>query len=83
MAYSGRDPGICKIAVDNKCLQQVKHFKYLCCEISYLFISKDTQQKLAQFDQILGILNNNFKPTSIQKSSRIKVYNALAFLILL
>jgi hypothetical protein len=26
----------------------------------------------------LGILNNNFEPTWVQKSSRIKVYNALA-----
>jgi len=33
--------------------------------------------------QILGILNNTFKPTLVQKLSRKKVYNALALSILL
>jgi hypothetical protein len=37
---------------------------------------------MAKFIQTLGILNNNFKPTWVHKSSRIKVYNALAVPIL-
>jgi hypothetical protein len=52
---------------DNKCLQ-VKNFIYLGCKISYKN-EKDIQQKVAKFAQILGILNNTFKPTSVQKSS--------------
>jgi hypothetical protein len=38
---------------------------------------KDIQQKVEAFSQILGILNNTFKPTLAQKFSRIKVYKAL------
>jgi hypothetical protein len=40
------------------------------------------QQNLATFSPILGILNNNFKPTVVQKFSGIKLYNALAVSIL-
>jgi uncharacterized protein YhhL (DUF1145 family) len=43
----------------------------------------ETTQKLVNFSQILGTLNNIFKPTLVQKFSRIKIYNALAFHILL
>jgi hypothetical protein len=34
-AFLGQEPVKCKIVADNKCLQQVKIFKYLGCEISY------------------------------------------------
>ena len=34
MAFLGQDPVRCKIVVDNKCLQKLKNFKYLCCEFS-------------------------------------------------
>jgi hypothetical protein len=63
--------------VDDKCLQYGKTFKYLGCEISYEN-DKDIQQKLATFAQILGILNNIFKPNFFQKFSRIEVHNPLA-----
>jgi len=33
--------------------------------------------------ELLGILNNIFKPTLVQKFARIKVYNELALAILL
>jgi hypothetical protein len=57
--------------MDNKCLQQAKNFKYLGCEISYES-EKGMQPKLAKFTQMLGILNNTFKPNFVQNSSRIK-----------
>jgi hypothetical protein len=72
MAILGRDPVRCKIAVGNKCLQKSKDFKYVGCEIFYEN-GKDMQQKLAQFAQILRIMYNTFKPTLVQKCSRIKV----------
>ena len=43
----------------------------------------DIQQELAKFVQILGTLNNTFKPTLVQKFSRIRVYSALAVSTLL
>jgi hypothetical protein len=82
MAFLGQDAVRCEIIVNNKHLQQQQNFNYLSCEISYEN-EKDNQQKLAEFAQMLGILNNIFKPTLVQKSSRIKVYNALTLLILL
>jgi threonine dehydratase len=42
MAFLGQDPVRCKIFVDNECLQQVKNFKYLGCEIAYEY-EKDIQ----------------------------------------
>jgi hypothetical protein len=35
MAFLGKDPARCKIVVNNKCLQKVKYFNSLSCEISY------------------------------------------------
>jgi hypothetical protein len=62
-------------------IEQTKNFKYLGCKI-YNENEKDIQQTLPKFAQILGILNNYFKPTSVQKFSRVKVHNALAVPIL-
>jgi hypothetical protein len=35
MAFLEQDPVTYKIFVENKCLQQVRNFEYLGCEISY------------------------------------------------
>jgi len=77
MAFLGQDPLRYKSMVDNKCLQHVKNFEYLSCEVSYEN-EKDIQQNLAKFAPILGIVSNTFKPYLVQKFSRKRVYNALA-----
>jgi len=64
IAFMGQHSVRCKIAVD-KCLQAVKNFKYLSCEISYKN-EKFIQRKLVKFSEILGILNNTFKPTLVR-----------------
>jgi hypothetical protein len=48
MEFLGQEPVRCKIVVDNKCLQQVRNFKYLGCEICYEN-KKDIQQKLTKY----------------------------------
>jgi len=48
-----------------------------------IIYEKYIQQKLAKFSQILGILNNTFQLTLVQKFSKHKIYNALAVPILL
>ena len=63
--------------MDNKYLQG-KNFKYLDCQISYEY-----ENELAKPSQVLGILNNTFKPNLVHKSSTIKVLFALAVPILL
>jgi hypothetical protein len=82
IAVLGQDPVKCKIVVDNKCSQQLKNFKYLGCTISYEN-EKDIQQTSTKFPQIVGIRNNTFKPTLVQKFSRMKVHNTLALPILI
>ena len=77
MIFSGQDPVRIKVIVDNKCLQQVKNFKYFGCEISYED-GKDIQQKLAKFAEMLGIFNITFNSKLVQKFSGIKLYNTLA-----
>jgi hypothetical protein len=81
VAFLEKDAVRCKIIVD-KCLQRVKNFKYLGCEIS-CGNEKDIHQKPAQFAQILGIINNTFKPTLVKKFSKIKIYTIRAFPFLL
>jgi len=71
VARLGQDQVSCKTAVDDKCLQEEKNFKYLGCEISY-GNEKDVQQQLSKFDQILGILKDTFQTNLVQKLSRIK-----------
>jgi hypothetical protein len=53
MAFLVEDPVRCKIIVGNKCLQQVRNFKYLGCEISYEN-ENDIQQK-KQFHTVITV----------------------------
>jgi hypothetical protein len=76
MAFLGQDPVRFKITVGSKRLQQVKNLNISIMKIPMKM--KKILTKLAKFAQILGLLSNNFKPTLIQKSSKIKAYNALA-----
>jgi len=39
-----QDPVRCKMVINNNCLQQVKNYKYLSCEISYEY-EKDSTNK--------------------------------------
>jgi len=80
MTFLGQNPVRCTVVVDNVGLQQVMNFKYCGCKSSYQN-DKVIQQKLAKFAHLLRILN--IKPTSVQKFSRMKVYNAFALHILL
>jgi hypothetical protein len=72
----GQDPVICKIILDNKCLQKVNNFKYFGFEI-YHENEKDIQHS-SKTVQIPGILNDTFKLNLAKKFSRIQVYNALS-----
>ena len=73
IAFLRQQPVSFKTIVVNNCLQQVRNFKYLNCEISHED-GNDIQQTLSQFAQILGILNDTSKPTLVPKFSRIKVH---------
>jgi hypothetical protein len=67
MALLGQDTVRCKIVVQNKCLKQIKNFKYIRCEIPYQNEKQNIQQKLANFLKYCELLNRNFQPTLVQK----------------
>ena len=64
-------------------LKQVKNFKFHWCKFSHEKEKKYIEQKLAKCSKTLGIVNNTLKPNLVQKSSKTKVYSALAIHILL
>jgi hypothetical protein len=78
MAFLGQQPVRSKIVIENKILEQVNTFSYLGCHVSYEG-EKDIQDKITKFLKILGLLNNVLKPNHVHKTTRLKVYNTLAF----
>jgi len=78
----GRDPVRTKIVIDNEIIEQVNLFNYLG-NISYEG-ELDVDNKLNNFLKITGILNNVFRTQKkTLKKTRIKLYNTLAFPVLL
>jgi len=65
MAFKGRDPVRTKIVIDNKIIEQVNLFDYLANMVSYEG-ELDIGNKLNNFLNIAGILNDVFRP---QKNS--------------
>jgi hypothetical protein len=82
MALIGIEPIRSKIVIDNMILEQVNTFTYLGCNISYQK-EKEIHSKITKFLQILGTLNNTFKPNLVPRSTRLKLYKTLALANLL
>jgi hypothetical protein len=82
MAFKGRDPVRTKIIIDNKTIEQVQSFNCLGNVISYER-ELDIEEKLNNYLQISGILNNVFRPQKVLKKTRIKLHNTLALPLLL
>ena len=70
-----------KIVIDNKIIEQVNSFNYLG-SISYEK-ELDIDNKLRNYLQTTGILNNVFRPQKNLKKTRIKLYNTLTLPVLL
>jgi hypothetical protein len=58
MAFFGQDPVLCKLTADNKCLQQVRNFKYFGREIS--FENEKIIQKTSKFFENTGNSKQQF-----------------------
>jgi len=54
--FVGTDHLRIKIIINDETLEQVSHFSYLCCSISYQF-SNYVEFKLAKFLQLIGTIN--------------------------
>lgn len=77
MAFCGWEPARSKIVIDNKIIVQINTFNYLGCSLSYE-AEKDIDIKLSEFLKVTGLISMIFKPSEVQKRTRIKIYNTLA-----
>jgi len=77
MAFLGQGPVGSKIIVDNECFQQERILNTSVVKFP-MKMEKIFNRHLKDFSQVLGILNNTFKPNLAQKFLKIKAYNALS-----
>ncbi|KAJ4440460.1 hypothetical protein ANN_08601 [Periplaneta americana] len=77
MAFLGNEPVRSKICINNKIIEQIKNFSYLGYQISYEE-EKDLNEKIIKFNRAMGIINQMFKPTLVQKHTRTRIYKTLA-----
>jgi hypothetical protein len=74
MAFKGKEHIRRKICVYNKPTEQVSSFKYLGCNI----YGKDVDISTKMLNYNRGIIRQIFKPSLVQKHTRIKIYKTLA-----
>jgi hypothetical protein len=60
MAFKGKFPVRSKINIDNCPLEQVRHFNYLGCDVTY-DQDEDVNNKLHKFQNICGTIRRNLK----------------------
>ncbi|KAJ4448800.1 hypothetical protein ANN_00191, partial [Periplaneta americana] len=77
MAFLGKEPVRSKICISNKIIEQVKNFSYLGYQISYEE-EKDLNEKIIKFNRAMGVINQIFRPTLVQKHTRTRIYKTLA-----
>jgi hypothetical protein len=77
MAFCGKEPIPSKICVNNKVLERVNEFNYLCYKLS-LVGELDLQGKISKYYKSMGIINNILKSPLVQKHTRICIYKTLA-----
>jgi hypothetical protein len=72
MAFKGKEHIRSKICVYDKPIEQVSSFKHLHYKISY---EKDINisTKIVNYDRAMGIINQIFKPSLVQKRTRISL----------
>lgn len=74
MAYIWKAPAVrTKPVIDKQVLEQVSHFKYLGCDISYQE-SNDRDDKVTQFRHICDMIHKSLR-NKTRKETRLKFYN--------
>jgi hypothetical protein len=81
MAFKGKFPVRSKINIDNCPLEQVRHFDYLGCGVTY-DQDKDVNNKLHKFQNICGTIRRNLK-TKTRKFTQLKCYKTMAVPVLM
>lgn len=81
MAFQGTRPIRSKIVLENKVIQQLKHFSYLGCDISYDY-DEDINNKVSKFQGICGTINRTLR-NKVRKETQLKFYKVLAVPVIL
>lgn len=76
MAFRGKYPIRTKIIIDDKVIEQVKHFNYLGCDITYEY-SNDMKTKLQRFQHTCGTINKYLR-NKTRKETLLKFYKVMA-----
>lgn len=76
MAFLGSNPIRTKIVIEDQVLEQVSHFQYLGCDITY-DEDKDIKNKVNTFQRICGTIRRTLK-NKTRKETQIKFYKVMA-----
>jgi hypothetical protein len=76
MAFLGKEPLRTKIELNGKPIEQVSHFKYLGCDISYEH-DRDIGEKIQKFQMICGTINRTLK-NKARTDTQLKFYKTMA-----
>lgn len=76
MAFVGADTIRSKIVINDEVIEQIRHFKYLGCDLTYDF-SIDVEQKLNKFSRVCGTISRHLKHKT-RKDTQLKFYKTIA-----
>lgn len=76
MAFKGKNPVRSKILVNGNILEQVSHFNYLGCDISFKY-EKDIEKKVNRFQMICGTIGRTLGRKT-RKEIQMKFYKVMA-----
>lgn len=65
-AFHGKEPVRAKIIINSKPIEQVLHFNYLGCDISYNY-DNDIDRKLNKYQSMCGTIRRTFKVTNYKR----------------
>jgi hypothetical protein len=76
MAFHGKQSVGTKTVIDNYTLEQVTHFKYLGCDVSYQY-DNDVDVKLKKIQNICGTIRSSLHGKT-RKDTQLKFYKVMA-----
>jgi hypothetical protein len=81
MTFLGKYEIRSKIVIKDDIIEQMRHFNYLCCDISYEK-GNDIDNKLAKFRNVCGTVHKYLKHKT-RKDTHLKFYKTIAVPILI
>lgn len=81
MAFKGTYPVRTKIIIDNRPIEQVSHFNYLGCDVSYNY-DNDITNKLHKYQYICGTIYRSLR-NKVRPETILKFYKTMAAPVLL